>query len=295
MPENIIVNNLDKAEGKAALKSYLLKLAEDADVIYTETAPNGSISARRGKLAIYKNGSAYEQWINIDGSTTWQRMVDTSQLTEIQDERTKLCSHFDGADAATAFTDPIAGAYTFVGTAQLDTAQYKFGTASLLLDGNSDYVTLPDSDSWNFGTGDFTIDFQVRFNSTVGTQVLIEKWLPAGQESFLFFFSSNTINIYFNGSSYHSESWTPSTGTWYHMAIVRSGNTLKTYIDGTTLSAGKDCTGLDIVSTTAILEIGAQGPSNYFNGWIDELRISKGIARWTADFTPPTAAYLLAA
>ena len=78
------------------------------------------------------------------------------------DAYTKLCSHFNGADGATDYTDPVAGAATFGGTAQLDTAQKEFGTAALLLDGNSDYVTYPDSDDWSFGTGDFTIDFWIR-------------------------------------------------------------------------------------------------------------------------------------
>ena len=71
--ENVILDNLDKPEGRAVLKDYLMRLGEDADIIYTESAPNGVLSARRGKIAIYKNGTAYEQWQNMDGGTTWQR------------------------------------------------------------------------------------------------------------------------------------------------------------------------------------------------------------------------------
>ncbi len=74
MSENIVLQDLTKPENLATLKDYLLRLGEDADTIYTETAPNGSLSARRGKIAIYLNGSAYEFWQNTDGGTTWQRI-----------------------------------------------------------------------------------------------------------------------------------------------------------------------------------------------------------------------------
>lgn len=74
MPENIIIGDLSTPEGRASLKDYLIRLAEAAEIIYTTTAPNGSISAPRGKIAIYKNGSTYEQWQNMDGATLWQRI-----------------------------------------------------------------------------------------------------------------------------------------------------------------------------------------------------------------------------
>jgi hypothetical protein len=71
-----------------------------------------------------------------------------------------LLAHLDGATSETA---EIGGIFTFAGTAQLDTAQYKFGVSSLLLDGNSGYITLPDSADWNLGSGDFTLDLWARW------------------------------------------------------------------------------------------------------------------------------------
>lgn len=81
-------------------------------------------------------------------------------------------------------------------------------------------------------------------------------------------------------------------GAWHHIAFVRDGNTLRNFIDGQ-LDGTKDITGLSVQDSSQILAIGAIGlyPTNRFSGWIDELRISKGIARWIANFTPPSSAY----
>ena len=81
------------------------------------------------------------------------------------DNYTKLLLHFDGTDGSTTFVDssPSGKTVTAVGNAQIDTAQYKFGGASGLFDGNGDYLSVPDSDDWYFGTGDFTIDAWARF------------------------------------------------------------------------------------------------------------------------------------
>ena len=147
------------------------------------------------------------------------------------DSYTKTASHFDGADAATAYTDPIAGAYTFVGTAQLDTAQFKFGTAALLLDGNSDYVTLPDSANWYFGTNDFTIDFWVKFNSHLAVDALCGQYVDVNNQWFINYINgSNLLGLYsITGGVvkqvFNTSCSTMATAQWYHVALVRNGTT----------------------------------------------------------------------
>jgi hypothetical protein len=235
--------------------------------------------------------------LHFDG---WQ-LVEEKLVEYAVDSYDKTCSHFDGADGATAYTDHIAGAFTFNGTAQLDTAQKKFGSASLLLDGDSDYVTLPDSASWDFGSGSFTTDCWIRFASLAGIETI---WSQAD-------FGTN----YYNGLRYDNSShtlifmannlgtfritchcsFTPVVNTWYHIALVRSGNTWYMFIDGVskalTLDAGSYSCTLD--NFAQLFQIGRFGYwESYFNGWIDEFRVSKGIARWTSNFTPPTEAYI---
>ncbi len=219
------------------------------------------------------------------------------------DVYTVLLIHGDQADG-TAGTDILDSettpkTITAVNQAQVDTAQYKNltgSTGSILFDGTGDYLSLVDSDDWNFGSGDFTIDFWTRFASVDSVQFL-GKWdATAGTKNWnltwygnkLYFFistdGSNEIGNYALGCS-----WTPSTNTWYHIAVVRSGNNLKTYIGGSQIGSTEDVTGVTIFSSTRILAISTNGMAPYYdysiNGWIDEVRISKGIARDWASAT----------
>ncbi len=219
------------------------------------------------------------------------------------DSYTKLLLHSDGTDGSTTFIDETEKAVTAVGNAQIDTAQSKFGGASGLFDGTGDYLSTPDSADWYFGTGDFTIDFWVRFSS-----------LPTSGNYVRFFTqASNTTNltsifIYNSGSSYDlylnvavsdvpilqfARAVTVSTNTWYHIALTRNGSNFRLFWNGTQLGdtyvdsdSYPDFTGNVEIGGTIVLT-----SPGWLNGWIDEFRISKGIARWTANFTPPTSAY----
>jgi len=214
------------------------------------------------------------------------------------DDFIKTASHFDGSDGATAYTDPIAGAYTFVGTAELDTAQSKFGGASLHLDGDSDYVTLPDSNDWNFGAGDLTIDFWGRFNGLQDCR-FIDQFEDATHGWDINYDNANHLLTFHSNNGGVSDvsfrcTWTPSVDTWYHIAIVRNGNIWYIFINGISqdLTLTDGSYSATLTDFTGTLYIGALGvPQDYVNGWIDEVRVSKGIARWTENFSPPTSAY----
>lgn len=217
------------------------------------------------------------------------------------DSYTKLMLHMDGSDASTTFTDSSLTPKTVTanGNAQIDTAQSVFGGASGLLDG-SDYLTVPDSDDWHWGSGDWTIDFRVRFNSESVYDTFLSQWPGGGNYGILLAQYANTNTFYLFASSdgtaftICSVTWNPSTATWYHVAIVRTGNVVKFFIDGTQIGTNQTLTG-SIFNSTATLNIGRTeaGDQHYFDGWLDEFRISKGIARWTSNFTPPTEAYSL--
>lgn len=217
----------------------------------------------------------------------WQRETDTYQ---------KLLLKFDGADAQAIYTAETGQSVTFVGTAQLDTAQKKFGESSLLLDGNSDYVTVPDSADWNFGSDDFTIDFFTRFNSTSGNQGFFGHL--ADEDNYFVFYKLETVHkLLFQAKiggvqkAYYvmSSNWSPSADTWYHIALVRSGTSIKIFIDGVsqTLTESTAISTNDLGDVAATVHVGGSSNGYLLNGWIDAVRISKGVAKWTSDFTPP--------
>lgn len=210
--------------------------------------------------------------------------------------------HFNGADTSTTFTDAIGHTWTASGNAQIDTAQSVFGGASGLFDGTGDYISAPDHINWQLDGGSnsnaWTIDLRVRFNGDpLATVVDFVGQHQDANNYWAFLYNSNTLQLLVNsgGSTIInvSRTWNPASATWYHLALVKDGTTGYTfYADGTNLGAALTDTST-LPDYTGSLYVGGNAVSNvwYLAGWIDELRISKGIARWTADFTPPSAEY----
>jgi len=207
------------------------------------------------------------------------------------DSFTKLMLHKNGADASTTFTDSSTSAHTVtaVGNAQIDTAQSKFGGASGLFDGAGDYLTVPDHADFDFGTGDFTVDAWVRFSGSVSNDTLVTR----GNDDFLIKISNDEIEVKLVSTTAIVRATTIAQNTWYHIAVSRSGTDVRIFLNGT--QVGATATSSANVNYTTPLAIGANDvggtPFQFFSGWIDEFRVSKGVARWTADFTPPTSEY----
>jgi hypothetical protein len=180
-----------------------------------------------------------------------------------------------------------------VGNAQISTTQSKFGGASMAFDGSGDFVqTFASSPNLQFGTGDFTVEGWVYFNASGQHGILQISTNPGG------FNTSNTNSIAVQRSatgqweiyaknSNPQASATINQSQWYHFAVVRSGTTTTFYVDGVaTITVTSDSTnytgsyiGLGAIYSTAVP----------LNGYIDDLRITKGIARYTSNFTPQTS------
>jgi len=217
------------------------------------------------------------------------------------DSNTGFLSHLDGSDGATSATDENCNAsgaktITFVSTGQLDTAQKKFGTASFVGDGNSDYFTISDSNDFTIGDGNFTIDFWVRFN-TVQTTAFFSH-LTNDSTFEMAQYTSGVLQFYSVRSGVDTNirgTWTPSVDTWYHVALVRSAaNTYNWYVDGNALSLATNDTDIsNHTNLSSVVYVGHRQDNSstaYIDGWIDEWRFSNS-ARWTTNFTPPTAPY----
>lgn len=208
------------------------------------------------------------------------------------DSNTIWMCHCDGADASTTFTDSSSNAFTAtaVGNAQIDTAQSKFGGASGLFDGTGDRVHIGDTALLDVGTGDFTVDMWVRFNATGGLYGFCE-WGDYATAGFLCQLSGTTFQIYVNNVN-RNYTWSPSTATWYHLAIERYSANIYIYVDGTKLAAAQASTE-NISGSTGGATFGDSHTlaDRAFNGWIDEVRWSN-VGRYAGtNFTPETTAY----
>ena len=228
-------------------------------------------------------------------------------LNRGNDSYTKILLHFDGTDGSTTITDDNAGGsahtWTVSGNAQIDTAQSKFGGESLLLDGTGDYISTPAHADFALGAGDWTVDCWFNCNAAGGTDRRIcgqtDAGLTAADSSF--WIRRTTGNVIeaqvSDGSSVSSlvgtTQFTDALNTgWHHLALVRHGNTLMLFIDGVQ-DASAAFTGT-VPTSSASLAVGVRGGAANLSpwlGWIDEFRLSVGVARWTSAFTVPTSAY----
>lgn len=222
----------------------------------------------------------------------------------LDDSYSKALLHLDGIDGSTTITDESGKTWTAVGNAQIDTAQNVFGGASLLLDGSGDYISTPDHDDWQLDGGsnsnEWTIDFRVRFNvdPDTGISAFFQQYVNTSN-FWILCFNNNQLfwQIRSGGTNIVSLpfAWNPAAATWYHVALVKQGTTgYKCFVDGTQI--GSTQTDTDVIPNfNGVLRVGCftstAGDNYYLNGWLDEIRISKGIARWTGNFTPPTAPY----
>jgi hypothetical protein len=176
-----------------------------------------------------------------------------------------------------------------VGDAQVSTAVVKYGTGSMKFDGTGDWLTFIDSPNVQLGTGDFTIEGWV-YLSALGTA---RGFLSKGTSTTGFSFGVNSLNqLVFNYTATLLTATTPLViSTWYYIAVVRSGSAtgnLKIYLNGS-VDATSSGAVTDSFNQTSIGYVGADRvATSPMNGYIDDLRITKGYAR---TITTPTAAF----
>jgi len=210
----------------------------------------------------------------------------TSPLMAITN--TNLLCNFKNAAIFDSTAKNILGT---VGNAQIDTGTKKFGTGSLEFDGSGDYlITTTNLDLYSFGSGEWTIEFWIYFDDVTRGQDIVGTRAEATNGAYPSMYVNSGVFRYYTGG-FDRITTSVSISTWYHIAIARSGTSTKMFKDGTQVgSTYSDSTNY----ICARLVIGA---SDYFlgvdgfDGFIDDLRITKGVARYTANFTPPARAF----
>jgi hypothetical protein len=286
--------NVDATDVQAAI-SQLDNLSESY-VLHTQYASNttagvvkvgsglsisesGLISLRDVSSIKTANGDTFYAY-TTNGQLTWSTTPPSAPAS--------LLLHFDGD-----FTDFSPNSMEVTangGGAAISTTESKFGGASAYFDGTGDHLSADSPQSVNnFGTGDFTV----------------ELWAyPLLQQQNLGLFSSRAqtnINAWAavlyggdNNLQWHSQfaivldtQTQIATGEWTHIVFVRKDGTLIAYVNGNEVGSAVDNSEYE---STSILNIGFDSAySDAFNGYIDELRVVKGLAVYTGPFTPPTA------
>ena len=180
-----------------------------------------------------------------------------------------------------------------IGNADISTAVVKYGTGSLAFDGTGDWLQIDESSIFAFGTGDFTIEMWV-YNTTNSPTyaVLWDTRDSEPDDSSHIVLNLGKPSWWYNGAARIQPATAPAINTWYHLAVTRSGTSTKMFIDGTQVGSTYSDSNDYKANDYARIGSASDNPSglNYFNGYIDDFRITKGLARYTANFTPPEAA-----
>ena len=249
-----------------------------------------------GKALIWENG----QWVagpmigGVDYTGGDDYFSDVSVLL-----------HMDGVDGSVNFVDSSSNNLT-IGTnnqAQIKTDQSKFGGASAYFDGDTDYLVIPAGENLAMGTNDFTVECFYRPTSKAATYPRIvqfgsnpwqtnDNWALLDRHD-----DANTVfSVAFfplAGNDLVLQSTTTVVNdTWYHLAVTRSGSTFRLFVNGVE-EASYTNTAAVSASSEVLAYVGGtiEGQSASANGYVDELRITKGVARYTSNFAPPTEAF----
>lgn len=212
--------------------------------------------------------------------------------------------HFNGADASTTFTDVKGKIWTASSNAQIDTAQFKYGTASGLFSGvSADKIQTPHHADFDFGSGDFTVEGWLRFNSIAANnyQGIVGHDDIVGTRGWLLITGDNTeatpdglmFAAFVGGTIYAArDTAAVATGAWFHVAACRDGGTLRLYRDGVQVGSTAIAGAINNPSTPCMAGALSVAGGD-FNGWMDDLRITKGVCRYPSGttFTPSATAF----
>ena len=180
---------------------------------------------------------------------------------------------------------------TLAGNTSTSTTQTKFADTAVYFDGTGDYAQIAQSPIFNFGTSDFTIEMWIYTGNVSSKQDILDKRSAANQSAWFLSMNLLASRVEFLSAStgwagaLRSDTGLPSN-QWVHIAVTRDGSTFRLFQDGSQVATNTSANSIDDQDTPLI--IGSGPDTNYFNGYIENLQILKGVAKYTANFTPPT-------
>ena len=230
--------------------------------------------------------------------------ADSGMWPDVGQEYTKLLIHSGrrriggiDSDGSATIADGRNGSIhsiSVLGNTHHEADQHKFHGSSIHFDGTGDYLTVSSDADWDFGTGDFTIDtwFYTTTDVDAGYIIDFRDDSPSLPNEIALYRSGTNIIFYGQGATVlQTGVGGISNNTWHHVALVRSGTTVTLYIDGISKAYATDNSDYD-AQTASVIHIGRRHTdSGHHTGYMDEFRILKGLAAWTANFIPPTKPY----
>ena len=180
---------------------------------------------------------------------------------------------------------------------------YKVDAGSGYFNGSNSHLSILDNADFHMGSGNFTVDFWVYITSFAKTNQVVFSNMDQGTGSsgMSGWVDNNYLEIDIYGGGYNASpyvTWSPSANTWYHIAMVRNGTTsVMFFVNGVQQGATQTIANANQLTASTSFYIGNSiyngsfYPNWWLSGYVDEFRVSKGIARWTSNFTPQTTAY----
>jgi hypothetical protein len=240
---------------------------------------NGGLLGKRREPTV---GAASGLWFPNEQSVAERAGIwPVSPLEDPYFQNVSLLLHMDGSNGSTTITDSSSSALTVTanGNAQISTAQSKFGGASGVFDGNGDFVSFDPSVTVG-ASQDVTLECW--FYRRAGESLIGTNWL--GLNFQLLTVLQGRLFAYWNGPEV--EGGTVADNTWNHAAITRSSGTLRLFLNGTQVASASGSTANFVIN-----QVGKVIYRQDFDGYIDDVRITVGVARYTSNFTPPTAPF----
>lgn len=262
----------------------------------TANAPSASNSAYPGTINAFGTsaaGACYLSSIRVNNSVVYASAFTppTAPLTAITN--TSLLTNFTNAGIydATSKND-----LETVGNAQISTTQSKFGGSSMYFDGTDDRLVAPSNIDVAIGTADFTIEGWFYTASPATNRGLFQISTTAGgleagnTNNLAVYCSSSVLGVYY-ASTFKAGTTSISADTWTHFALVRTGGSTKLYVNGTADSGFGTNADTQNYTGKNVCVGGYFSTAYLWSGYIQDFRITRGYARYTSNFTAPTAAF----
>ena len=229
--------------------------------------------------------------LGLVAASAYAQSVIASQAYDPHYANVSLLLHFDGPNGGTSFTDnsSVQNTVSAIGSTSISSANIKFGSGSSYFAGGTNGIEVGDTINLGFGSGDYTVEVWVYVASASSYQAIFDNRL-SGKSGIALYIGDGGKAFTIANDSYVilSSSIYAPLNQWYHLAMVRKGGILTGYVDGVADGSVSDYREL---AATAGAYIGRSTTGQWLSGYIDDLRITKGVARYTESFTPPAAAF----